>query len=273
QHRIASLFGAKTAQVRQCGLLRIAHVLQQAPGRANRERKAGAPEAGEIARRELFAEQARAALFVEVPDRAFAKECDDSRLDLFRHQYLGRLEPLDLARERFFAARFEHAETAARKLEPCEPEALALQVQAREQRGATRFQERIVGYGPRRDDADDLPLDRSFRLRWIADLLADGDGLAAADALGEVTFRAGIPDASHRNGLAQRLPAGGQRDVEHTRGPRRVVVEHYIKVAHPIEQQRVRVLRLHAKILLPHRSVGFACGGHLLTAWGSGLGA
>src|SRR5690606_1378246 len=127
-------------------------------------------------------------------------------------------------------------ETAARKLEPCEPEALALQVQAREQRVATRLQERIVGYGPRRDDADDLPLDRSFRLRGIADLLADGDGLAAADELGDVTFRAVIRDARHRNGLARRLPARGQRDVEQTRGPLRVVVEQFIKVAHPIEQ-------------------------------------
>ncbi len=262
QHRIASRFGAQPAQMRQRRLLRIAHVLQQTAGRANRKRQAGAPEAGEIARRELLAEQARAALFIEVPDRALAKKRADLRFRLLRHQYLCRLEPLDLARERFFPARFEHAEATARELEPREPESIAVQVQACEQRVAARFQEGIIGHGPGCDHADDLPLDRSFRLRRIADLLADCDGFAAADEAGDVTFCAVIRDAGHRDGLPRRLPARSQRDVEQTRGPLRIVVEQFIEVAHSVEQQRVRMLRLHAQVLLHHRGVGFERGGH-----------
>ena len=39
------------------------------------------------------------------------------------------------------------------------------------------------------------------------------------------------------------------------RGALRVVVEDLVEVAHPIEQQRVGVLRLDAQVLLHHRRV------------------
>src|SRR5512138_71134 len=139
-----------------------------------------AAEAREIARRELFAQKARAAFLIEVPDRPLAEVGDDVRFGLLWNEHFGGFESLDLARERFFASGFEHAEASARQLEPREAEAIAFRAQTREQRVAPRFQERFVGDGTRRDDPYDLPFDRAFRFRGIADLLADRDGFAPA---------------------------------------------------------------------------------------------
>ncbi len=39
----------------------------------------------------------------------------------------------------------------------------------------------------------------------------------------------------------------GQRDIEQLRGAARIVVEHLVEIAHAIEQQHVRMLRLDAQ--------------------------
>ena len=157
---------------------------------------------------------------------------------------------------------FEHAEAAARQLEPREAEALALAIQGGEQRVAALVQERLVGDGARRDDAHHLALDRTLRLRRIADLLADRHRFAASHELREITFDAVERHAGHRDRLAGGLTARRQRDVEQSRGALRVVEEQLVEVAHAIEQQHVRVLRLQAQVLLHHRGVGFEGGGH-----------
>ena len=89
-----------------------------------------------------------------------------------------------------------------------------------------------------------------FAFGGIADLLADRDRLAAAHEPREVTFGAVIRHARHRDRLACRLAARRQRDVEQARRALRVVVEQLVEIAHPIEQQRVGVLRLEAQVLL-----------------------
>jgi hypothetical protein len=61
--------------------------------------------------------------------------------------------------------------------------------------------------------------------------------------------------ARHRNRLTGGLTARRQRDVEQARGALRVVVEQLVEIAHAIEQQHVRVLRLEAQVLLHHRGM------------------
>ena len=63
--------------------------------------------------------------------------------------------------------------------------------------------------------------------------------------------------ASHANGFACRHASTGQRDAEKSRGLIRVVLEEFVKIAHPVEQQHRRVLRLDAPVLLHHGGVLF----------------
>jgi hypothetical protein len=66
--------------------------------------------------------------------------------------------------------------------------------------------------------------------------------------------------AGHRDGLAGGTAALGQSDVEQARGLARIVVEHFIEIAHPEEQQRVRMLRLGGEELAHERGVLVARG-------------
>ena len=61
--------------------------------------------------------------------------------------------------------------------------------------------------------------------------------------------------ARHRDRLAGGLAARGERDVEQRGGATSVLVEQLVEIAHAVEQQRVRVLRLDAQVLLHHRRV------------------
>jgi len=55
QERVAALLAAQSAQMRQRGSLRVAHVLQQATGGTDGEARVGQAEAGEIMHAELLA--------------------------------------------------------------------------------------------------------------------------------------------------------------------------------------------------------------------------
>jgi hypothetical protein len=49
------------------------------------------------------------------------------------------------------------------------------------------------------------------------------------------------------------LAALGQRDVQRLGRRDRIVEEHLVEIAHPVEQQRVRILRLDLQVLRHHR--------------------
>jgi hypothetical protein len=49
--------------------------------------------------------------------------------------------------------------------------------------------------------------------------------------------------AAHRDVLAEVLAALGQRDVERLGRRDRIVEEHLVEIAHPVEQERVGMLR------------------------------
>ena len=67
-----ALFDAQAADVRHGGLLRVAHVLQQRAGGADRERQLVGAEALEVERAELVGQQPRGARQLEVPGRTRA---------------------------------------------------------------------------------------------------------------------------------------------------------------------------------------------------------
>ena len=73
-----------------------------------------------------------------------------------------------------------------------------------------------------------------------------------------------IGHPGHGDRLSGRGPALGQRDIQQLRRTAGIVIEQFVEVPHPIEQQDVRVLRLEAEILLHHRGVGVKVvrGGH-----------
>jgi hypothetical protein len=62
-----------------------------------------------------------------------------------------------------------------------------------------------------------------------------------------------IRHTRHPDRLAVGAAAPGQRDAEQTCCLFRILMEQLVKVAHAVEQQHVRVLRLDAQILAHHR--------------------
>ena len=59
--------------------------------------------------------------------------------------------------------------------------------------------------------------------------------------------------ATHRDIFAQMLAAPGQRNIQRIACGNGIFKEHFVKIAHPIEQQRARIGRLDLQILRHHR--------------------
>ena len=89
-----------------------------------------------------------------------------------------------------------------------------------------------------------------------------------ADELAQI-LRGGL----HRHAReGHAVTARGEGDLEHPRGELGVLVEHFVEVADPVEQNRARVLRLHLAPMLEHRRGGrvgglAAHGGHGREHW------
>ena len=71
-----------------------------------------------------------------------------------------------------------------------------------------------------------------------------------------------VRHAGHRNRSAPRLSARRQRDVEQPRRALRIGKEELIEIAHPVEQQAVRMLILEPQVLLHDGSVLLGLGFH-----------
>ena len=141
------------------------------------------------------------------------------------------------------------------------PKRLATRLTATQDRIALLGEQVALGQRARRDDADDLALDRPLGRADLADLLADRDRLAEPDQLGEVAVDRVHRHAGHRDRLARARAARGQGDVEQAMRALRVVEEELVEVAHPVEEERVGMLGLDAQVLLHHRRVADRLGG------------
>jgi len=129
-----------------------------------------------------------------------------------------------------------------------------------------RFVVQQFGVGERTgcDHAQHLALHRPFAADF-AHLLTNRDRLAVAYQFGQIAFHGMKGHARHRNRLARALATVRQRDVQNARSLVRVVKKQLVKIAHAVEQQRVRMLRLDAQVLGHHGGVwrvGLGCGRH-----------
>lgn len=64
-----------------------------------------------------------------------------------------------------------------------------------------------------------------------------------------------VRNARHRDWLARRRAAFGQGNIKQLRRTFRIVIKQFVKVAHAVKQQYLRVLGFQLEILLHHWGV------------------
>ena len=118
-----------------------------------------------------------------------------------------------------------------------------------------RAQQVGVGGGAGRDDARDLALDQFLGELGVFHLVADGDAVALLDEARDVAFGRVVRHAAHRDGRALFLVARGERDFELARRGDGVFEEQLVEIAQAEHQQGVGHLLLDA-VVLPHQRRG-----------------
>ncbi len=193
-----------------------------------------------------------------MPGRARARRqrraAQRGRLRVLGHEELGRLDAVE-RRGEVRRGNVGQREPPRGEVEPRDARALAGGDARGQQAGRARVEQVRVDQRARRHDPRDAPLDRPLARRRIADLLDDHRRLAQPHEPREVLLDRVERDAGHRDRRARGLAARCERDVEEPGRALRVVVEELVEVAHPVEDELVRVLRLDAQVLLHHRRV------------------
>jgi hypothetical protein len=151
--------------------------------------------------------------------------------------------------------RLGQQETTGGEIQPGETVSAPAAAHGSDQVVAPCLEQRLVGERAGRDDAHHLALDRTLAGGRIADLLAQRHRHAGAHQSRQVLFRRVIGHTGHRNALAGRLAARGQRDVEQLRRTSRIVEEQLVEITHPVKEQQPGMLRLDAEVLLHDRGV------------------
>ena len=187
------------------------------------------------------------------------------------HQQLARADPLDLGFQLGLGQGGERAAPAGRhhggqRDLRCDPGTPSPRIREHQcgQRPVLAFGQQLrVRQRAGRDGADHLSLHGPLAGGRIADLLTDGHRLAQRHQPRQVLFQRLHGHPRHRDRLAGRRAALGQRDRQQLRRLAGIVVEHLVKVAHPVEKQRIRMFGLDAQVLAHHRRVGGEVdGGH-----------
>ena len=183
-----------------------------------------------------------------VDDRAHLRIVEDG---IGKDQF-ARLDAQDIGEQPRFGG-FGQPEDAGRDIDPGKRDRrLRAAANAGERHQVVRFgrREQLV-FGDRAggDEAHDVALDDRFgaallRFRRVLDLFADGHAKAEPDQLLQIVIGRMDRHAAHRNFLAEMLAALRQRDAERARRFDRVLEEQFVEIAHPVEQQRIRIVRL-----------------------------
>ena len=195
----------------------------------------------------------------EVGDEAPERRLVEHRL---RSDDLGGLEPRDFGGKACFV-RLRQGEGPGRQIERGEPVGRARVARADSLHGDQEprpagLEQALLGDGAGRDQPHDVALDDRFRaaplrLGRILELLADRDAMAERDQPVEVVVGALDRHAAHADVLAVVLAALGEHDAERPARDLRVVEEELVEVAHPVEQQAIRIGRLDLEVLRHHR--------------------
>ena len=162
------------------------------------------------------------------------------------------------------AVAFGDAELAGRNVDPGEREAALVLRRAARARDreqvvvAPRVEQRVLGERAGRDEAHDVAAHHALAaallgLGRVFDLLADRDAMAERDQAVQIFVGAMDRHAAHRDVAAVMLAALGEHDAERARGDLGVLEEQLVEVAHPVEQQAIRIGGLDLDVLLHHR--------------------
>ena len=181
-------------------------------------------------------------------------------MGVFVDHHFGRVDPVQLGVQRVRCA-LSDVKLAVGEVDPGDAGSLAAGRSRRRQKHTGQAavclgrQQRIIGQRAWRHDAHDLALDRSLAGCRVADLLANGDGLARSHESGQILFYSVHRDARHRNGSTVGGAALGECQSKQPGTPLSILVEHFIEIPHPVEQQQRTRLRFEAKVLLHHGGV------------------
>ncbi len=168
-----------------------------------------------------------------------------------RDQGLRRVEPSDLV-AKLGAQDGGELELAGRELDPRQAELASRFDDGRQVVGGPGVEQLLVGQGARGDDPHDLAFDQPLGESGVLNLLADRGALTGLNQPGQIRIERGVGKSGHRYRV-RALVTGRQRQAQQRGGAFGVLAEHLVEVAHPKQQQRVRVTRLELAILLHHR--------------------
>jgi hypothetical protein len=112
---------------------------------------------------------------------------------------------------------------------------------------------RALGGGPGRNDLDDVAFDNAFGGLRVLGLFADGDFVPGLDETVGVTVERVERETGERRVFGRAVVSACQCQAEHLRRYARVVVEHFVEVAHAIEQNGARIARLDFAVLTHER--------------------
>ena len=268
--------------MRQRRFLRFLHVGKQCAGRCHCQRQVGAAEAGQVARPKLRTQGHQRGIRLKMPDRAVTPlTCGlgvpAERRGILGNQNLRRPQSLQFRLQGFLAVQLHDAEPSCGQVQPGDAEAACIvggrvgcpslgraqgaHTHAGDQGVASFLEQRLVGDGAGRDHPHHLALHRALGLARFAALLTDGHGLAGANQSLQVGIQGNGRNTSHRDGSSGGRAALRQRDIEQCRCATGVVIEHFIEIAHAIEQQHLRIVGLDAQVLLHHGGVLAEIGG------------
>jgi hypothetical protein len=182
--------------------------------------------------------------------------------DRIGQEDFARLEAGDLGRQAR-CVRLGERETAGRDVDGGEPVGPgrvggAPAGDGEEEIGPARIEQAILGDGAGRDEPHHIAADDGFRaalprLGRIFRLLADRHPVAERDEALEIVVGALDRHAAHRDILPEMLAALGQDDAERPARDFRIREEQLIEIAHPVEQEAVRMGGLDLDILHHHR--------------------
>src|SRR3977135_1117661 len=125
-------------------------------------------------------------------------------------------------------------------------------------RGVAGGEQRGLGQRAGRHEADDVALHHALCpalscLGGVFELLAHRDAVAGRDEAMGIFVGAMHRHAATRNSAAQMLAALGEHDAERTRGDLGVLEEQLVEIAHPVEQEAIRIGGLDLDELLDDR--------------------
>ena len=169
------------------------------------------------------------------------------------HQTLLRIEARQLIDQMGFR-QLLHEEVACGHVHPAETRVvLDPQADCTEEIVFLGLQEHVICECARCDNTYDIPLDHALGSLGVFNLLTHGNLEACLNHFLEISVHRVKGHAGQGNGAVVRFASAGQGEPQDARAGLGVVVECFVKITHPEEQDGVRVFFLEMEKLLHRR--------------------